>query len=71
MQLFVTGCIVNEPASSASRKQLHILRETLHQLITMETDETEFACLKALALFRPGKSKHRPNERILSSGIVT
>ncbi|XP_022667471.1 photoreceptor-specific nuclear receptor-like isoform X1 [Varroa destructor] len=47
------GCIVNEPASSASRKQLHILRETLHQLITMETDETEFACLKALALFRP------------------
>ncbi|OQR73373.1 COUP transcription factor 1-like [Tropilaelaps mercedesae] len=52
-ELPTQGCVANEPASSASRKQLHILREAVHQLIAMETDNTEFACLKALALFRP------------------
>lgn len=52
---FPTGCLLSEPTTSTGRKQLHILRETLHQFISMGTDNTEYACLKALALFRPGR----------------
>ncbi|XP_064455134.1 photoreceptor-specific nuclear receptor-like [Ornithodoros turicata] len=32
---------------------LHVMRETMSHLASLQTDHTEFSCLKALALFRP------------------
>ncbi|XP_028967924.1 photoreceptor-specific nuclear receptor-like [Galendromus occidentalis] len=47
------GCIFNEPASTFSRKHLHILRRALQELMALNVDNTEYSYLKALALFRP------------------
>lgn len=34
--------------------QLHQMKSVMSQLVAQQVDPTEFSCLKALALFRPG-----------------
>jgi hypothetical protein len=64
---FVSESLVNGAVAPPSRhgvleEDARRLRDTISRFVLLRVDHTEFACLKALVLFKAGASQHHTNK---------